>query len=139
MNNPRERPPSAKDESGKQSAGTTSAPDDQFTLQFPQINLPKGGGAIKQIDEKFEVNAVNGTASFSIPIPISKPRSDFVPSLALNYDSGSGNSPFGLGWNVSLPAVQRKTDKQLPLYNDATDSDTFLIVGLEDLVPVLKQ
>ncbi len=33
----------------------------------PTITLPKGGGAIKPIDEKFSVNAANGTAGFSIP------------------------------------------------------------------------
>ncbi len=132
------QPPSGKTESGKQDK-TSSATNDQFTLQIPQINLPKGGGAIKQIDEKFQVNPVNGTASFSIPLPFSKPRNDFVPSLSLGYDSGSGNGSFGLGWNIGIPCIQRKTDKQLPLYNDAIESDTFLFSGLEDLVPVLKK
>ena len=31
-------------------------------IEVPSISLPKGGGAIKSIDEKFSVNAVNGTA-----------------------------------------------------------------------------
>src|SRR6266542_6530091 len=29
-------------------------------IEVPSISLPKGGGAIKGIDEKFSVNAVNG-------------------------------------------------------------------------------
>ena len=33
-------------------------------IQIPSITLPKGGGAIKSIDEKFQINAVNGTSSF---------------------------------------------------------------------------
>lgn len=40
-----------------------------FAIQIPSIELPKGGGAIRGIDEKLVVNAVNGTASFSIPLP----------------------------------------------------------------------
>jgi len=41
-------------------------------LKIPTIELPKGGGALKGIDEKFQVNPANGTASFSVPLPISK-------------------------------------------------------------------
>ena len=57
----------------------------------------------------------------------------------MSYDSGSGNSPFGFGWSLSLPAITRKTDKGLPLYQDAEDSDVFVLSGAEDLVPVLTQ
>jgi hypothetical protein len=101
--------------------------------------LPKGGGAISDIGEKFDVNSVTGTASFSIPIPTSPSRSDFYPKLSLAYDSGSGNGPFGLGWSLSVPAITRKTDKGLPRYRDAEDSGIFILSGSEDLVPVLVQ
>ncbi len=116
-----------------------SSANDQFILQTPELNLPKGGGALKNIDEKFQVNAANGTASFSIPLPFSKSRNDFSPSVSLQYNSGSGNSIFGLGWDIDLPCIQRKTDKQLPQYKDAIESDVFLFSGVEDLVPELKK
>lgn len=45
---------------------------------------------MKGIDEKFSVNAVNGTAAFSIPLPVS-PARGVVPQLSLSYNSGSGN------------------------------------------------
>ncbi|MBS1586682.1 MAG: VCBS repeat-containing protein [Bacteroidetes bacterium] len=102
----------------------------------PTINLPKGGGALKGIDEKFTVNAVNGTASLQVALPLTPGRGGFTPALSLQYNSGSGNSEFGLGWGLSLPAIQRKTDKKLPQYNDAAESDVFLLAGAEDLVPV---
>ncbi len=35
------------------------------------------------------------------------------------------------------PQITRKTDKGLPRYDDATDSDVFLLSGAEDLVPAL--
>ena len=71
-------------------------------IEVPAINLPKGGGAVKGIDEKFTVNAVNGTAGFSIPLPFSRARGA-APPLNLSYNSGSGNGIFGLGWKLSLP------------------------------------
>ncbi|MBL0136305.1 MAG: hypothetical protein IPP79_21195 [Chitinophagaceae bacterium] len=63
---------------------------------MPTISLPKGGGAIKGIDEKFSVNTINGTASISIPLPFS-PARGATPSLSLSYNSGAGNGIFGLG------------------------------------------
>src|SRR6188768_1549352 len=88
------------------------------SIEVPKISLPKGGGALRGIDEKFQVNALNGTASLNIPLPITPGRNGFTPSLSLSYNSGVGNSLFGLGWDVSFPSIQRKTDKQLPRYRD---------------------
>ncbi len=107
-------------------------------IEVPSISLPKGGGAIKGIDEKFSINAVNGTASFSIPLPFS-PARGATPELALSYNSGAGNGIFGLGWDIGLPSIKRKTDKGLPQYLDAIDSDTFLFSGAEDLVPQFRK
>lgn len=103
-------------------------------IEVPSIALPKGGGAIKGIDQKFTVNAVNGTSSFSIPLPVAASRG-VAPALSLSYNSGSGNGIFGLGWNLSLPSIKRKTNKELPQYQDYIDSDTYLFSEAEDLVP----
>ncbi|MCC5907084.1 MAG: VCBS repeat-containing protein [Balneolaceae bacterium] len=107
-------------------------------IEVPSITLPKGGGAIKGIDEKFFVNAVNGTASFSLPLPFSAARGT-SPELSLSYSSGAGNGIFGLGWNLSLGSIKRKTDIGLPQYLDSVDSDTFLFSEAEDLVPEFKK
>jgi len=109
----------------------------------PSIDLPKGGGALKGIDEKFAANPVTGSASFSIPLPLSPSRGGIVPEIDLSYDSGSGNGPFGLGWSLSVPHITRKTDKGLPRYRDKFGdfkdgndlSDVFVMSGAEDLVP----
>jgi hypothetical protein len=105
----------------------------------PQINLPKGGGSIRGIGEKFTANAATGTGSLSVPIALSSGRSGFGPQVSLSYDSGSGNGPFGIGWSLGLPSITRKTDKGLPSYQDTEESDVFILSGSEDLVPVLKQ
>lgn len=106
-----------------------------FFQATPKLEIPKGGGALRGIGEKFEVNAATGTASLSVPIPVSPSRQGFQPALSLSYNSGSGNGVFGLGWSLGLPQVQRKTDRGLPEYQDAIDSDTFVLSDSEDLLP----
>jgi hypothetical protein len=103
------------------------------------ISLPKGGGALRGIGEKFSANPSTGTASLSLPVPASPGRSGFGPQLSLSYDTGAGNGPCGLGWSLSLPSITRKTDKGLPRYADEQESDVFLLSDAEDLVPVLVQ
>ncbi len=105
----------------------------------PSLSLPKGGCDIHGIGEKFAANPVTGTASMTIPISASPGRSGFGPQLALSYDYGVGNGPFGFGWNHAVPAITRKTDKGLPRYQDAILSETFHLSGSEDLVPVLTE
>ncbi|MCC5906679.1 MAG: VCBS repeat-containing protein [Balneolaceae bacterium] len=108
-------------------------------LSVPSISLPKGGGAIRGMGEKFAANPVTGTGSMTIPIATSPGRSGFGPELSLSYDSGAGNGPFGFGWNLSLPGITRKTGKGLPQYNDAGESDVFILSGAEDLVPQFEK
>ncbi len=122
--------------------GSTSLgkdPSSASVTSTPIIQLPKSGGAIRGIGEKFAANPVTGTGSMSVPIATSPGRSGFGPQLSLSYDSGAGNGPFGFGWSLSLPSITRKTDKGLPHYLDAIDSDVFILSGAEDLVPVLVQ
>ena len=127
-----------KDTNGNKNQG--QAPSEQKGgVTAPAISLPKGGGAIRGIGEKFAANPVTGTGSMTVPIATSPGRSGFGPQLSLSYDSGAGNGPFGFGWNLSLPSITRKTDKGLPQYWDAEESDVFILSGAEDLVPVLKQ
>jgi len=106
---------------------------------LPSVSLPRSGGAIRGLDEKFSVNAATGTASMTIRLPFSPGRSGQTPALELGYDSGSGNGPLGFGWSLGLPAITRKTDKGLPRYCDADESDVFILAGADDLVPVLDQ
>lgn len=113
--------------------------ENDFQIQAPAINLPKGGGAIKGIDEKFTVNPATGTGALNLPIFTSPGRSNFQPQISLSYNSGTGNGPFGMGWDLTVPSITRKTDKGIPRYWDQEDSDTFILSGAEDLVPVLEK
>ena len=119
-----------------QEATKTKEPKDQ-RFSPPIVSLPKGGGAIKGIGEKFSANPVTGTGSLSIPLPLSPGRAGFTPALSLSYDSGAGNGPYGFGWNVGYPSITRRTDRGLPRYLDHEESDVYILSGAEDLVPVV--
>jgi hypothetical protein len=118
-------------------ADLAQRPRQQFGVSAPSLNLPKGGGAIRGIDEKFAANPVTGTGSLTVPIYAGPGRSGFGPQLSLSYDSGSGNGPYCFVWPLSLPAVTRKTEEGLPQYVDAEESDIFMLSGAEDLAPSL--
>src|SRR5437588_4724550 len=129
-------------QTGNQDAATDASPHDSASASsrpLPSISLPKGGGAIRGIGEKFAANPVTGTGSLTVPIYTSPGRSGFGPQLSLSYDSGAGNGSFGFGWSLPLPSLTRKTDKGLPQYADAEESDIFILSGAEDLVPLLVE
>lgn len=47
-------------------ADSQKAINDNFVIGAPAMNLPKGGGAISGIGEKFAANPVTGTGSMSV-------------------------------------------------------------------------
>lgn len=106
------------------------------------ISLPKGGGEIKGLGETFSPDLHTGTGNFSVPIALPAGRNGFQPELTLVYSTGNGNSCLGLGWQLSIPGVSRKTAKGIPRYFDGEPNkpqDTFLLSGAEDLVPVASE
>ena len=106
---------------------------------IPSISLPKGGGSIGGMGEKFDVSAADGTGSITIPVSTSPSRGGLEPSLSLSYNSGNGNGPFGLGWNLGVSSITRKTALGIPQYLDEQESDVFIISGAEDLVPLYRR
>lgn len=122
----------------KQSPGESALAE----TKLAPVSLPKGGGAVRGMGEKFSVNPATGTGKLDVPIATSPGRQGFGPKLSLSYDSGVGNGLFGAGWSLSVASISRKTDKGLPRYNDhefGLDADTFLWSGAEDLVPASRK
>jgi len=131
-------------------SASPSASSDLVAL--PSLTVPSGGGSVKSIGETFTANPVTGTASLTVPIWTSPGRNGADLGLTLAYDSGAGNGPFGLGWQLSPPSISRKTEGGLPRYRDARDEtdgsedaeenddgtqgDVFVLTGFEDLVPL---
>lgn len=107
------------------------------------LPLPQGGGALTGIGESFSPDIFTGTGSLSIPIALPPGRNGFQPELSLTYSTGAGNGAFGLGWNLNVPAVTRKTSKGLPRYRDRAEDpinrDTFILSHAEDLVQTTER
>lgn len=83
------------------------------------------------------MNAFQGTASFSIPLPLSASRQGSAPQMSLTYDSGGGGVVWGIGRGLGgVVDVTRQTRTGLPRYRDGEEEDGFVISGAEDLVPV---
>jgi len=118
---------------GTESVRSETSGSDRAPL-VPTLGLPKGGGAVRGIDEKLSTNPVTGTASLAIPLPVSAARA-MTPQLAITYDSGAGNGPFGAGMSLALGSISRRTNKSVPLYDD--ERDAFSLTGEDDLVPFL--
>ncbi|MEK1943294.1 MAG: SpvB/TcaC N-terminal domain-containing protein [Pseudomonas sp.] len=99
---------------------TLNTATDDLALTPPA--LPKSGGSLQGMPTAPGPVAADGQASLMIPLPISAGRG-YAPSLALRYQSGAGNGPWGSGWQCSPLAIRRSTRFGVPRY---TDSDSFL-------------
>ncbi|EPS32168.1 hypothetical protein PDE_07128 [Penicillium oxalicum 114-2] len=131
----------AQQESPQEPPGTAASGNRGSGQDHEQVSTaPKdaptsasGGGGHRSISAEFNVNPVTGTMSLSLPIYTSPGRSNSGPKLALNYDSGSGNGVFGVGWQLSTLSIARKTSKGIPQYDG---SDVFILSSFDDLVPM---
>ena len=127
----------------RQEVATPDSESHPSSFTAPTLSLPRGGGAIRGIDEKFKANPATGTGSLSVPLALTPGRSGFGPQHSLEYDSSAPNGIFGMGWSLSLPSITRRTDKGIPRYLDrvpylnSEKEDIFVLSGAEDLVPVL--
>ena len=73
------------------------------------LSLPRGGGALVGLGETFEPDLQMGTGNLSVPISAPSGRGGFGPRLSLTYSTGKGNGPFGIGWDLAVPSVARRT------------------------------
>jgi RHS repeat-associated protein len=99
----------------------------------PELTLPTGGGeGVSTLGETFQATGNGGTATASVPLPLPEARGA-EPEMELEYSSASGNGPFGMGWELAVPAVERSTRRGVPRYDAA---DVFELAGEGPLVPV---
>ncbi|MBV7335949.1 hypothetical protein KFU94_48475 [Chloroflexi bacterium TSY] len=96
------------------------------------ISLPSGPGSLEGLGESFEPNLSTGTSSYPVKFTAAPGRVGFQPQLSLNYNGGNKNGEWGVGWNLSEPCIQRRTDDGIPSYNDL--QDTFIHCSGEKLV-----
>ena len=98
------------------------------------ISLPSGPGSLEGLGETFEPDLSSGTASFPVKFTAAPGRAGLQPNLELAYNGGNGNGPWGMGWKLSIPSIQRRTENGLPSYDDSRDE--FIYNDGEKLVPL---
>lgn len=131
--------------------GAPGAAADKSGVKPSVISLPSGPGSIEGLGESFEPQLNSGTSSYAVPLATLPGRAGFAPDLALTYSSGGASGIVGLGWSLSLPSLQRQTDKGMPFYVDASNTvdddqdgtvdefderDTIVHSSGEELVPL---
>lgn len=97
-----------------------------------KISLPSGPGSIEGLGTAFEPQLNSGTATYGVSIAVPPGVGGLQPSVSLSYNSGSGNSAFGIAWSWEPMKIVRQTSKGFPHYDD---SDVFEMGG-EELVPL---
>ena len=102
------------------------------------ISLPKGPGAIEGLGESFQPSLNTGTAKYGFALKLPPATGAQTPTVHLGYEGGGANGPLGFGWTLSVPFVQRRTDRGIPTYGENVGfvrSDTFINETKEELVP----
>jgi YD repeat-containing protein len=102
------------------------------------ISVPKGPGSIEGLGESFQPSLNTGTAKYGLGLKLPPGVAGHQPSVGLSYEGGGGNGPLGFGWSLSLPRIQRRTDKGIPAYGvdmGFARSDAFINEMKEQLVP----
>ena len=115
------------------------------------ISLPKGPGSIEGLGDAFQPSLATGTAKYGLKIAVPAGPAGFSPKLALAYDGGGPNGSLGYGWALSVPFIQRQTEKGSPRYVDGPNGldddrdgevdevdevDVLVTEDKEELVPV---
>ncbi len=103
-------------------------------ISVQDISLPKGGGAITGLGDTFQPNLFSGTGNFSVPLPVTAARG-LEPQLTLNYNSGSGNSEFGMGFSLSVSGISIRTGHGTPEY---MGSEVYILEGAGELTLLKK-
>jgi hypothetical protein len=88
------------------------------------ISVPKGEGTLAGMGESFSAGSSTGTLTYTVPVALPAGRGGLTPSLALSYDSSSGNGLLGIGWDLGVLAISRQTDKGIPSYKDSASNFT---------------
>ncbi len=97
------------------------------------VALPVGGGGVRGLGENFQPDLSTGVGVYNIPLEFPKGPNGLTPNLGVTYSTGSGNGPWGVGWNLNLPSISRRAERGMPAFDD--EGDTFQVVG-EELVAI---
>jgi YD repeat-containing protein len=103
-------------------------------LSPTRVSLPDGPGSIEGLGRTYEPSLGTGSMTFAVPIEVPPGAGGLAPELSLRYDSASGDSALGLGWDLAgVPAVRLRTADGLPRFDG---NDVLEVVGLGPSSPL---
>jgi len=79
-----------------------------------------------------------GSSTLSFPIELPKGRMGMQPGLTIQYNNEGGNGWMGIGWNLSVPAIDIDTRWGAPRYHAALETETYTMAG-EQLAPLANR
>jgi Salmonella virulence plasmid 65kDa B protein/Insecticide toxin TcdB middle/N-terminal region len=129
--------------------GVVNVPD------HPQVEgfTPTMFSGMKAADPGAKINLIEapqanstGDANLSYPIEVPPGRNGHQPSLAITYNSSSGNGWLGNGWSLGIPSIDIDTRWGVPRYDtgqiDGTagglETETYMLNGAQ-LAPVANR
>ncbi|MCL7487162.1 MAG: FG-GAP-like repeat-containing protein [Desulfobulbaceae bacterium] len=86
------------------------------------ISLPSGPGSIEGLGPSFQPMLNTGSSRYTVQVAMPAGVAGNTPGLSLQYDSGKGDGPLGIGWSFGPGGIARQTDKGIPRYVDAANS-----------------
>lgn len=102
-------------------------------VEDDRSSLPEGPGSVNGFADNADVGVATGAMSYTLPFDLPEGFPSATPGLALAYNSNGGNGPFGMGWDIAIPSIERGTVMGLPVY---TTADAFFANGSDQLVRV---
>jgi hypothetical protein len=123
--------PDAPSEAGASGEGAMFSLPAESAL--PPVSPSAIGGAFSSLmTESFKTDLATGAATLSVPIVAPPGRKNVQPNIALSYSSNNPNGACGVGWSLTMTAIQRSTKNGVPRYDN---TDTFTAGG-EELVNI---
>ncbi len=108
----------------------------------PVFGVPESGGQ-QAAGALASVDTSTGVAHSVVPFKLPTARGKVQPALSLEYSSTSGQREAGMGWGLTLPAIERHNNSGPPLYRDPesgnaldpNNEDHFTFAG-QAIVPI---
>ena len=114
---------------------------DKSGVSPTSISRPSGPGSLEGLGDAFQPALNTGMARYPYAFKLPDGISGFTPDFSLQYDSGLGFGPAGIGWTFDPGSIRRQSDKGIPQYRDGevgVPSDRFLGMDGEELVPLVN-
>lgn len=83
--------------------------------------LPESGGSAGSIGESFTPDLFSGTGTYAVKLEVPDGVAAFQPALRLTYSTGLPNGPFGLGWRLEVPSIERSNPLGIPTFGGEDD------------------